>query len=60
MESLYDSHFCRLCGEQNSNGYPLFCRENGNEDYSIFINEYLPIKVSTNVILYLETVEIIF
>uniref|UniRef100_A0A182MXU0 Uncharacterized protein n=1 Tax=Anopheles dirus TaxID=7168 RepID=A0A182MXU0_9DIPT len=44
---LYDSKVCRLCGERNENGRPLFRDrvENGECEVSKLINQYLPVKV---------------
>uniref|UniRef100_A0A182QS20 Uncharacterized protein n=1 Tax=Anopheles farauti TaxID=69004 RepID=A0A182QS20_9DIPT len=44
---LYDSKVCRLCGERNENGRPLYrdCVEGGECEVSKLINQYLPVKV---------------
>ena len=48
--TLYDSKVCRLCGEKNDNGRPLFrdCDANDECEVSKLINQYLPVKVSAN------------
>ena len=43
---LYNSTFCRLCGEDNSEGILIFNGSSQNDDLSLIINQYLPIKVS--------------
>uniref|UniRef100_A0A182KAI1 C2H2-type domain-containing protein n=1 Tax=Anopheles christyi TaxID=43041 RepID=A0A182KAI1_9DIPT len=45
--TLYDSKVCRLCGEKNDNGRPLFRERdaNGECEVSKLINQYLPVKV---------------
>lgn len=45
-ENLYNSLFCRLCAEKNSNGINLFKIDETGEDISLLINRYLPIKVN--------------
>ncbi|XP_058065484.1 gastrula zinc finger protein XlCGF57.1-like [Anopheles bellator] len=44
---LYDSKVCRLCGEENENGLPLFRNSEGKKDCELsqLINRYLPLKV---------------
>ncbi|XP_052903503.1 zinc finger protein 883-like [Anopheles moucheti] len=44
---LYDSKVCRLCGEKNENGRPIFRASdaNGECEVSRLINQYLPVKV---------------
>ncbi|KAK7790121.1 hypothetical protein R5R35_006488 [Gryllus longicercus] len=42
---LYDSTFCRLCGEENSNGVLLFKNDESDTDLSGLVNRYLPFKV---------------
>lgn len=43
---LYNSTFCRLCGEENSNGSNLFISNKNDADIVSMINHYLPIKVN--------------
>lgn len=53
MESqklLCDSNVCRLCAEENANGTCLFGLEENGEDLSRLVNKYLPLKVSTTVV----------
>uniref|UniRef100_A0A182PKW1 C2H2-type domain-containing protein n=1 Tax=Anopheles epiroticus TaxID=199890 RepID=A0A182PKW1_9DIPT len=51
--TLYDSKVCRLCGEKNENGRPMFrdCDANGVCEVSKLINQYLPVKVHDDGIL---------
>ncbi|CAH2007131.1 unnamed protein product [Acanthoscelides obtectus] len=42
---LYDSNYCRLCGEKNENGTQIFGSKENASDLSQLINKYLPIKV---------------
>ncbi|VEN48893.1 unnamed protein product, partial [Callosobruchus maculatus] len=42
---LCDSNYCRLCGEKNENGTPIFQSKENNLDLSQLINKYLPITV---------------
>ncbi|CAH0405076.1 unnamed protein product [Chilo suppressalis] len=44
--SLYNSTVCRLCGEENDHGTFLYSSEENNQDISVLINSYLPLKVS--------------
>ncbi|XP_035892712.1 zinc finger protein 260-like [Anopheles stephensi] len=50
---LFDSKVCRLCGEQNENGRPLFRERdaNGECEVSRLINRYLPVKVHNDGVL---------
>uniref|UniRef100_A0A182SCL2 Protein krueppel n=1 Tax=Anopheles maculatus TaxID=74869 RepID=A0A182SCL2_9DIPT len=50
---LFDSKVCRLCGERNENGRPLFRESdaNGECEVSRLINQYLPVKVHNDGIL---------
>uniref|UniRef100_A0A0E3W296 Uncharacterized protein n=1 Tax=Anopheles gambiae TaxID=7165 RepID=A0A0E3W296_ANOGA len=51
--TLYDSKVCRLCGEKNDNGRPLFrdCDANDECEVSKLINQYLPVKVHNDGVL---------
>ncbi|XP_066992566.2 uncharacterized protein [Anabrus simplex] len=42
---LYDSTYCRLCAEENSNGVLLYGSDGEDADLSVLINRYLPFKV---------------
>lgn len=42
---LCDSHFCRLCAEENKNGASLFPHNENEQDLSQLVNKYLPLKV---------------
>ncbi|XP_053669298.1 zinc finger protein 883-like [Anopheles marshallii] len=50
---LYDSKVCRLCGERNENGRPLFRASdaNGECEVSRLINQFLPVKVHNDGVL---------
>uniref|UniRef100_A0A182WEU7 Protein krueppel n=1 Tax=Anopheles minimus TaxID=112268 RepID=A0A182WEU7_9DIPT len=50
---LYDSKVCRLCGEKNDNGRPLFRESdaNGECEVSRLVNQYLPVKVHNDGVL---------
>ncbi|XP_059483310.1 zinc finger protein 62 homolog isoform X2 [Neocloeon triangulifer] len=43
--TLYNSDFCRLCGERNSNGELLYNSEDEENALNTLINRYLPVKV---------------
>ncbi|XP_039278854.1 zinc finger protein 264 [Nilaparvata lugens] len=46
---LYDSIYCRLCGEENTNGILLYENDtNSGVDICSMINNYLPIKVAND------------
>ncbi|XP_050079738.1 zinc finger protein ZFP2-like [Anopheles maculipalpis] len=50
---LFDSKVCRLCGESNENGRPLFRESDasGECEVSRLINQYLPVKVHNDGVL---------
>uniref|UniRef100_A0A182RD39 Zinc finger protein n=1 Tax=Anopheles funestus TaxID=62324 RepID=A0A182RD39_ANOFN len=50
---LYDSKVCRLCGEKNENGRPLFRESDANGECAVsrLINQYLPVKVHNDGVL---------
>ncbi|CAH1396688.1 unnamed protein product [Nezara viridula] len=42
---LYNSAYCRLCGEENSNGIFIFNGRSQPENLSLVINQYLPVEI---------------
>ena len=43
---LYDSAYCRLCGEENPSGVYLYPVNETELDISALVNRYLPFKVN--------------
>lgn len=44
---LYNSTYCRLCGEENNDGIFIFNGCSQPDNLSLVINQYLPVKVSS-------------